>query len=276
MGGTYRQTDDYFLSNLEISEQNELFIGVWAQRHRRYLKEHHRVHYYNFLTSGTLSSYLAEVESQAQTMFDEIVKRLSEKENVNEKLKATDSCKWKNSTINKILTQQEYCGDVINFKTYSRSYKNKNRFENDRENWVAFENANEPIIDRDTFNRVQQRRGKTHNKKRKDGERNMFSGLLVCSDCGSNLHFHFNQGNRSIQYFNCSNNSRNRTCPTTHYIRTDFLEQVVLKDINRLIAFTNQYKDELVRILEENSGKEYKSQPKSIENGIEKLTERNN
>ncbi len=187
-----------------------------------------------------------------------------------------DKYVWRSSTVSKILAQQEYCGDIINFKTYSRSYKNKKRFENDRENWVVFEDVNEPIIDRETFNRVQQRRGRIHNKKRKDSERNMFSGLLVCSDCGSNLHFHFNQGNRSIQYFNCSNNnSRNRTCPTTHYIRTDFLEQVVLKDINRLIAFTNQYKDEFVRILEENSGKEHQSQLKSIENEIEKLTKRN-
>ena len=94
MGGTYRQTGDYFLPNLEIAEQNDVFIGVWAQRHRGDLKEHHRVRYYNFLTAGTLNSYLAEVETQAQTMFDDIVKRLSEEENVNEKLKATDPMEW--------------------------------------------------------------------------------------------------------------------------------------------------------------------------------------
>ena len=94
MGGTYRQAGDYFLPNLEIAEQNEGFIGVWAQRHRRYLKEHHRVRYYNFLTSGTLTSYLAEVESQAQTMFDDIVKRLSEEQNLTEKLKATSPMEW--------------------------------------------------------------------------------------------------------------------------------------------------------------------------------------
>ena len=117
------------------------------------------------------------------------------------------------------------------------------------------EERNAPLIDRETFEKVQQKRGKVHNKKRKDSEHNMFSGLLVCSDCGSNLHFHFNQGNRDIQYFNCSNNnSRKRTCPTTHYIRVDYLEGIVLADIRRLIAFTNQYRDEFVGLIERNSG----------------------
>ena len=94
MGGTYRQAGDYCLPNLEIAEQNDAFIGVWGQRHRRYLKEHHRVRYYNLLTAGTLNIYLAEVESQAQLLFDNIVKQLSEKENVNEKLKASNPMEW--------------------------------------------------------------------------------------------------------------------------------------------------------------------------------------
>ena len=94
MGGTYRQAGNYCLPNLEIAEQNEIFIGVWGQRHRRYLKEYHRVRYYNLLTAGTLNSYLAEVELQAQLLFDNIVKQLSEKENVNENLKASNPMEW--------------------------------------------------------------------------------------------------------------------------------------------------------------------------------------
>ncbi len=183
---------------------------------------------------------------------------------------------WRSSTVSKILAQQEYCGDIINFRTYSKSYKNKKRRENPKENWAVFQNVNEPIIDRETFEKVQQRRGKIHNKKRKDAEHHMFSGLLVCSDCGANLHYHFNQGNHSIQFFSCSNyNSRNKTCPTTHYIRTDFLEEIVLTDINRLIAFTNQYKDEFVRILEKDSGLSFENQLKSAETEMEKLCKRN-
>ncbi len=94
MGGTYRQEGDYFLPNLEIGEQKEPSIGVWGRRHRRYLKEHHRVRYYNLLTSGALNSYLAEIEFQAQMLFDNIVRRLSEEENVNDNLKATDPMEW--------------------------------------------------------------------------------------------------------------------------------------------------------------------------------------
>lgn len=94
MGGTYRQEGDYFLPNLKIKEQDEVLIGVWGQRHRRYLKEHHRVRYYNLLTAGTLNSYLAEIELQAQTLFDGIAKRLSEKEKIPENLKAIDPMEW--------------------------------------------------------------------------------------------------------------------------------------------------------------------------------------
>ena len=94
MGGTYRQEGDHFLPNLEIREQNEVLTGVWGQRHRRYLKEHPRVRYYNLLTAGTLNGYLAEIELQAQILFNDIVMRLSEEENVTENLKATDTLRW--------------------------------------------------------------------------------------------------------------------------------------------------------------------------------------
>lgn len=92
-GCTY-QEGDYFLPNLKIEKQDEVLIGVWGQRHRRYLKEHHRVRYYNLLTAGTLNGYLAEIESQAQTLFNDIVMRLSEEKNVTENLKATDPMEW--------------------------------------------------------------------------------------------------------------------------------------------------------------------------------------
>lgn len=76
----------------------------------------------------------------------------------------------------------------------------------------------------------------------------MFSGLLVCADCGHNLHFHFNQGNPDIKYFNCSNYKGNRgTCTSTHYIRVDFLEQVVLGETRRLTKFSSQFEDEFVK-----------------------------
>ena len=156
--------------------------------------------------------------------------------------------KWNSSTITKILSLQEYCGDILNFKTYSKSYKNKKRIDNDRKNWVVFQDVHEAIIERAMYEQVQQKRGKIRKRRTNNGEHNMFSGLLVCADCGSNLHFHFNQGNPEIKYFNCSNYKGNRgTCTSTHYVRVDFLEEVVLGEIRRLTKFASLYEDEFVK-----------------------------
>ena len=155
---------------------------------------------------------------------------------------------WNSSTITHILSLQEYCGDILNFKTYSKSYKNKKRLANDRENWVIFQDVHDPIIERAVFEQVQQKRGKIRKCRTHKGERNMFSGLLICADCGHNLHFHFNQGNPDIKYFNCSNYKGNRgSCTSTHYVRVDFLEQVVLGEIRRLTKFASQFEDEFVK-----------------------------
>ena len=162
--------------------------------------------------------------------------------------KQQPATKWNSSTVAKILSLQEYCGDILNFKTYSKSYKNKKRLENDRENWVIFKDVHEPIIERSVFEQVQRKRGKIRKRRTNEGEHNMFSGLLVCADCGSNLHFHFNQGNPEIKYFNCSNYKGNRgNCTSTHYVRVDFLEQVVLGEIRRLTKFASLYEDEFLK-----------------------------
>ncbi len=164
------------------------------------------------------------------------------------KVKDLPPTHWNSSSVIKMLSLQEYCGDILNFKTYSKSYKNKKRLENDRENWAIFKDVHEPIIERAVFEQVQQKRGKMRKRQAKDGERSMFSGLLVCADCGSNLHFHFNQGNPEIKYFNCSNYKGNRgTCGSTHYVRVDFLEQVVLGEIRRLTKYAGLYEDDFLK-----------------------------
>ena len=94
-GGTYTQVGDYMLPDLlPAEEEKEANIGIWAMRHKRYLKQHHKVRYYNLLTSGKLNSYLADIEQQAQDLFSRLVKDLAEKENVTENLKATDQMLW--------------------------------------------------------------------------------------------------------------------------------------------------------------------------------------
>ena len=177
--------------------------------------------------------------------------------------------KWGKTTIMQMLSIQEYCGDILNFKTYSKSYKNKKRIDNDRENWLVFKDVHEPIIDRVIWEQIQEKRGKIRKRKPKDGERNIFSGLLVCADCGHNLNYHFNQGNHDIKYFNCSNYRGNRgTCSSTHYIRVDFLEQVVLGEIKRLTKYAVHYEDQFLEAVMGSSQKcaeaEYKRKQKEL------------
>jgi hypothetical protein len=95
MGGTYTQVGDYYLPDLKLpEEETQANIGVWGMRHKRYLKQNHKVRYYNLLTSGKLNSYLADIEQQAQDLFLRLVKDLAEKENITEELKATDMMLW--------------------------------------------------------------------------------------------------------------------------------------------------------------------------------------
>ena len=94
-GGTYTQVGDYMLPDLlPAEEEKEVNIGVWSMRHKRYLKQNHKVRYYNLLTSGKLNSYLADIEQQAQQLFLRLVNDLAEKENVTEELKASDMMLW--------------------------------------------------------------------------------------------------------------------------------------------------------------------------------------
>ena len=95
MGGTYTQVGDYYLPDLKLSEEErQANIGVWGIRHKRFLRENHRVLYANLMTSGKLVTYLDDIEQQATDMFLRLVKELAEKENVNEELKATDQMLW--------------------------------------------------------------------------------------------------------------------------------------------------------------------------------------
>ena len=99
LGGTYTQIGDYLLPDLSLPAEKETGnIGVWALRHKRYLKHHHKVLYYNLLTSGKLHSHLADVEEQAQDLFSRLVKEYAEKEGITEQLKSTDQMKWVGKT----------------------------------------------------------------------------------------------------------------------------------------------------------------------------------
>ena len=159
--------------------------------------------------------------------------------------------KWGHTTVKKILTLQEYCGDVINFKSYSKSYKMKKRIENPEENRAIFLNVHEAIIDRQTWEKVQAlQKGTRRKKPTVTQEPSVFSGLLKCPECGGNLNFHFNQNNHDIKFFSCQNhNSGYRKCSKTHYIRLDFLEQVVLYEVKRLVCFASEYENDFIKAM---------------------------
>jgi hypothetical protein len=163
---------------------------------------------------------------------------------------------WSSSTVRHMLDRQEYCGDVINFKTYSTSYKNKRRrFSADKDR-VVFEGIHEPIIDRKTFKQVQERR-KTVRKRPSKSNTSILSGLVKCATCDSNLHFHFQQANHDITFFSCAHyNAGRRICNATHYVRADFLEQIVLKEVRRLVKYAQVDEEAFAALLMESATQE--------------------
>lgn len=90
----YELQGDYYLPCLKLPKESEVHIGIWGQRHRRYLKGHHKALYTSLLTSGKLNSYLADIDRQAEEMFSRLVKQMAESENINKELKATDTTAW--------------------------------------------------------------------------------------------------------------------------------------------------------------------------------------
>ena len=94
IGGTYTKQGDYRLPNLTLPAEEERPIGVWGQRRLRYLKQHHKVLYYNLLTSGKLNSHLADIEEEAQSIFSRLVKEYAEKEGVTKQLKKENPIEW--------------------------------------------------------------------------------------------------------------------------------------------------------------------------------------
>ena len=109
-GGTYTRQGDYELPNLKVSLEKEIEIGVWGQRYRRHLKQHHRIRYYNLLTAGTLNGHLAEIEQQAERMFQSLVSALSKQENVTEKLKANRPVEW----VQKMNSIRNRATEIVN------------------------------------------------------------------------------------------------------------------------------------------------------------------
>ena len=192
----------------------------------------------------------------------------------------TNPYKWCKTTVQKILSQQEYCGDIINFKTYSKSFKNKTRYENSKENWAVFKNVNEPIIDRETFETVQKFISKTKRRapKKENGERSIFNGLIYCGDCHSKMRYHTSTSNKEIHYFTCSDNKVDYRgkCPGRHYVRADALEEVVKLELRRLVEMLEIDESYFAQLLLRKNDEEREKDKKFLESELQKAIARSN
>ncbi len=187
--------------------------------------------------------------------------------------------RWCKTTIYKILSQQEYCGDVINFKTYSKSFKNKTRLPNSPENWMIFRDVHEPIISRSDFEKVQKRISKTKRRAPKvtNTEKSIFCDLLYCGDCHAKLRNHTNTVNKDIHYFVCANNKVDYRgeCPGRHYVREDAVEQVVIIELRRMAEFLANDEEAFAELLAQKTDKEFLKEKKHNEEELQKAIVRN-
>ena len=185
--------------------------------------------------------------------------------------------KWCKTTIAKMLEQQEYCGDIINFKSYSKSFRNKTRVENPKENWAIFKDVHEPIIDRETWERVQEltKNSKRRKPKNENVKKSIFTSLLYCGDCGHKLWFNINKQNPSIRFYSCSNYKGLRgTCESTHYVREDSLEQVVKMELFKLATYLDHDETAFAELLEHKSNKDSLAERKAAESALAAATAR--
>lgn len=187
--------------------------------------------------------------------------------------------RWCKTTVQKILSQQEYCGDVINFKTYSKSFKNKRRYDNDPENWMIFKDVHEPIITREDFEKVQTRIAKTKRRAPKphNGQKSIFADLLFCGDCHTKLRYHTNTINKDIHYFVCANNKVDYrgSCSGRHYVRADAIEQVVMLELRRMAEYLSDDEDAFAELLARKTDKELLKEQKRCEEELQKAMTRN-
>ena len=189
------------------------------------------------------------------------------------KIKQPNPYKWCKTSIAKILSQQEYCGDVINFKSYSISFKKKKRIPKPKEEWMVFKDVHEPIIDRETFEQVQKRNVSTRRRQPKpqNAIKSIFSDILYCADCGSKLWFHTNTKNPNIHFFSCSNyvNDYRGTCQTRHYVRADAIEEVVTYELQRLADYLKYDQEGFAGLLAEKTNKDMLDEQKNTKTQID-------
>ena len=170
---------------------------------------------------------------------------------------------WDQKSVAGILENLEYTGCTVNFKTYKKSYKSKKRIELPQEDWLIFENTQEAIIDRQTFDTVQ----KIRQCKRRPtpmGEMNALSGMLYCADCGKKMYLCRCTTMKQAEYFNCSSYRKalKRTC-TSHQITVKAVEALLLEDLRRTVRFARSQKQTFLQLLQNNADEKEKQELKA-------------
>ena len=154
---------------------------------------------------------------------------------------------WCSATVADILSKQEYCGDTVNFRSTTKSFKNKKKIERPPEEWQIFKDTHPAIIDRETFALVQELR-KHRRRPTKSGIVSPFSGLLYCADCGEKLYYSVtNNYKREQAYFFCSSYRKNSEVCSAHYIREKVVEQIVLESMQRILLNVQAFEKEFAR-----------------------------
>ena len=154
---------------------------------------------------------------------------------------------WCSDTVANILSKQEYCGDTVNFRSTTKSFKNKKKIERPPEEWQIFKNTHPAIIDREVFALVQELR-KHRRRPTKSGIASPFSGLLYCADCGEKLYYSVtNNYKREQAYFFCSSYCKNSEVCSAHYIREKVVEQIVLESMQRILLNVQAFEKEFAR-----------------------------
>lgn len=161
--------------------------------------------------------------------------------------------RWGSETISGILEKPEYCGHTVNFRTHVKSYKNKKRVNNPKEDWLIFENTHEAIITQQEFDLVQELR-KNKRRPQKHEEVNPFSGICYCADCGKKMYLcRATSLTADQENLKCSTYSLDKDACSAHFIRTIVLKEIALGELNKMISFVKKNEDEFVKIAMDNS-----------------------
>jgi len=168
-----------------------------------------------------------------------------------------DPCRWATRTISDMLDRLEYLGHTVNFKTYSKSFKDKKTMHNDPDKWAIFENTHEAIIEESVFEIVQNLR-KTRKRPTRQGDMGLFSGILYCEDCGAKMYLcRASTIKPEKEYYICSNYRNDRKQCTTHQIRNVLLKEIVLQNLREAIAYVKTHENEFIREAAEISMREH-------------------